>query len=167
MSATERLRDELAACPKVEVPVARRSVSTFLKGFDQGFTGSWVRLLRLATSTSMWSLGRRHPCRLTVSGGVPNPRRIVRALNEPLRMSFRLAGTPTIVARTNFYIAPSWQFWYKALLSCACSSWQEIEVPDLAGFACRITSIKYAPHTTTVRLGALQNQGFRTGYVED
>ena len=45
----------LEACPRREVPVSRRSVGTGLTGFDQGFTGSWVYLLRHAVNTSMWA----------------------------------------------------------------------------------------------------------------
>ena len=58
-----------------KLPVARRSVEvrpgtgreaglghgTGLKGFDWGFTGSWVYLLRHAVNTSMWA-HPKHPC---------------------------------------------------------------------------------------------------------
>ena len=38
------------------------------------------------------ALGRRHPCRLTVSGGVPNPRRIVRVWKKRASTGCLLQG---------------------------------------------------------------------------
>ena len=75
MSAPKRLREEvrpgtgreaslgcgLEACRRGEVPVSRRSVGTSLRGFDWGFAGSRVYLLRHAVNTSMWA-HPKHPC---------------------------------------------------------------------------------------------------------
>jgi len=60
-SATERPMDGLEACPKREVPVARRSVGSFLAGFDWGFAGSWMFLPRHAVNTSLYA-HPKHPC---------------------------------------------------------------------------------------------------------
>jgi len=63
-------------------------------------------------------------------------------------------------------IAHQPHIWYKALLSGACSSQPEIEVPEYSDLL-TITRYQIRTHAATVRLGALKNQGFRTGYVED
>jgi len=73
MSAPERAMDGLEACPKGKLPVARRSAGTGLSGFDWGFVGSWVVLLKHATSTSMWPLGRRRPVGSRFQEDYPTP----------------------------------------------------------------------------------------------
>ena len=129
MLATERPREGLAACPRWEVPVSRRSAevrpgtgreaglghSTAFNGFDQGFTGGWVYLLRHAASTSLYA-HPKHPCFVRSQEVHPTPGELC----ETGRVSFdqfSIEICPLTATTTHIYIAPHNQFWYKVLLS--------------------------------------------------